>query len=171
MGNFSIPAKDDATLNPMSEALHVREAGTADADCVTQFSLACARESENLILDEAVVRAGVETALADATRGRYFLAELAAKAVGQVMITREWSDWRNTWIWWLQSVYVSGEARGQGVFAAVYEHIENLAREHGVALIRLYVDQANDGAERAYIKAGFERDHYHQMAKPLDSSH
>lgn len=155
----------------MSDTLHIREAGKADAACVTQFSLACARESENLVLDETVVRAGVEAALADPTRGRYFLAEQAGTAVGQVMITREWSDWRNTWIWWLQSVYVSAEARGRGVFAAVYEHIEELAHKHGVALIRLYVDQANEGAERAYLKVGFERDHYRQMAKTLNSAH
>lgn len=155
----------------MNDAMHIREAGTADTDCITQFSLACAKESENLALDESVVHAGVEAALADPARGRYFLAEQAGKAIGQVMVTREWSDWRNTWIWWLQSVYVSEEARGQGVFAAIYEYLENLARQHGVALIRLYVDQANDGAERAYIKAGFERDHYHQMAKALDPAH
>ncbi|MGH8273836.1 MAG: GNAT family N-acetyltransferase [Gammaproteobacteria bacterium] len=154
----------------MSAPLQVREANMADAGTVTTFSLACARESENLALVETVVRAGVETALADPTRGRYFLAERTGKALGQVMITREWSDWRNSWIWWLQSVYVSGEARGQGVFAAVYEHLENLAREQGVVLIRLYVDQANEGAERAYLKAGFKRDHYHLMAKPLNTA-
>jgi GNAT superfamily N-acetyltransferase len=154
----------------MSDALHIREASTTDGNCITRFSLACARESENLILDEAVVRSGVEAALADPARGRYFLAEQAGKAVGQIMVTREWSDWRNTWIWWLQSVYVCTKTRSQGVFAALYEHIEKTARQQGVTLLRLYVDRANANAERAYLKAGFERDHYHLMAKPLDVS-
>lgn len=151
----------------MSDALDIREAGPSDKDCLTRFSLACARDSEDLSLDEAVLRAGVEAALSDPARGRYFLAERNGKPLGQVMVTREWSDWRNTWIWWLQSVYVSEEARGQGVFAAIYAHIEDAARRRGVPMIRLYVDQANTGAERAYLKAGFERDHYHQMAKVL----
>ncbi|MGA7965332.1 MAG: GNAT family N-acetyltransferase [Gammaproteobacteria bacterium] len=151
----------------MSDVLDIREAGPSDMDCVTRFSLACARDSEDLTLDEAVLRAGVETALSDPARGRYFLAERDGKPLGQVMVTREWSDWRNAWIWWLQSVYVSDEARGQGVFAAIYTHIEDTARRLGVRMIRLYVDQANTGAEKAYLKAGFERDHYHQMVKAL----
>ncbi len=151
----------------MNDAIHVREAGTADAARVTRFSIACARDSENLTLDEAVVRAGVEAALADPGRGRYFLAERDGKALGQIMVTREWSDWRNAWIWWLQSDYVTSEARGRGVFAALYAHVEDAARAAGVRMIRLYVDADNEGAERAYLKAGFERDHYRQMAKTL----
>ncbi len=154
----------------MSDSLTIREAGVADVDCITRFSLACAMESENLILDEAVVRSGVEAALADPARGRYFLAEQAGKTVGQIMVTPEWSDWRNTWIWWLQSVYVCTEVRGRGIFSALYAYIEDTARGHGIILIRLYVDRANDGAERTYLKAGFKRDHYHLMAKPLDAS-
>ncbi len=147
--------------------LHVREAGPADAEQVMKFSLACARDSENLELDRDTVRAGVENALNDPAKGRYFLAEIDGAPAGQVMLTREWSDWRNTWIWWLQSVYVNTEVRGKGVFAAIYSHIEELASEAGAASIRLYVDKGNTAAERAYIKAGFELDHYNQMAKNL----
>lgn len=147
--------------------LHIREAGPADIEQVTQFSLACARDSESLELDRDTVRSGVGNALKDPGRARYFLAEKDGSPVGQVMLTREWSDWRNTWIWWLQSVYVSPDARGSGVFAAIFAHIEKLARETGVASIRLYVDKGNAAAERAYIKAGFGMDHYNQMAKAL----
>ncbi|HYW77576.1 MAG TPA: GNAT family N-acetyltransferase [Gammaproteobacteria bacterium] len=150
--------------------MNVREAGPADAEQVTRFSLACARDSENLELDRDTVRAGVENALNDPARGRYFLAEAEGAAVGQIMVTREWSDWRNTWIWWLQSVYVNPDARGKGVFVAIYTHIEQLAREAGAASIRLYVDKGNAAAERAYLKAGFELDHYNQMAKSLNPS-
>ena len=150
--------------------LNVREAGPADAEQVTLFSLACARDSEDLELDRGIVRAGVENALNDPAKGRYFLAEFNGTPVGQVMLTREWSDWRNTWIWWLQSVYVDPDARGKGVFAAIYAHIEQLAREAGAASVRLYVDKGNTSAERAYLKAGFELDHYNQMAKSLNPS-
>ena len=151
----------------MSNEIQIREAGPGDTEQVTAFSLACARDSENLELDGDTVRAGVGNALKDPSRARYFLAERNGKALGQIMLTREWSDWRNTWIWWLQSVYVSGEARGSGVFAALFAHVEKLAREAGAASIRLYVDKGNTAAERAYIKAGFEMDHYNQMAKTL----
>ncbi len=152
----------------MSEnELEIREAGPGDTEQVTQFSLACARDSENLELDRDTVRAGVENALKDPAKARYFLAEKDGTPVGQIMLTREWSDWRNTWIWWLQSVYVDPDARGSGVFAAIYAHIEKLAREAGAAAIRLYVDKGNTAAERAYLKAGFAMDHYNQMARNL----
>lgn len=153
----------------MSNEIQIREAGPGDVEQVTRFSLACARDSEELTLDRNTVLAGVGNALKDPSRARYFLAERDGKALGQIMLTREWSDWRNTWIWWLQSVYVSNAARGTGVFASLFAHVEKLAREAGVASIRLYVDKGNAAAERAYIKAGFEMDHYNQMAKTLSS--
>ena len=146
----------------------IREAKPDDLMQVTQFSLACAKESENLTLDRETVTAGVRAALADPLRARYFLAERDCRPVGQVMITREWSDWRNAWIWWLQSVYVLAEARGTGIFAALFAYVEARARASSAALVRLYVDTANAAAENAYLKAGFARDHYHLMAKPFD---
>lgn len=147
--------------------LQIREARRRDAEVVTRFSLACARDSEDLELDLDIVASGVRNALEDPSRARYFLAERDGCPVGQIMVTREWSDWRNAWIWWLQSVYVSPEARGSGVFAALFDYVESEARKAGVKVVRLYVDTDNAGAERAYLKAGFERDHYRQMAKSL----
>ena len=152
----------------MSEkTLTFRNAGPADAETVTRFNIACARESEDLELDPAVVGPGVRAVLGDPDRGRYFIAEDEAGPAGQVMITFEWSDWRNAWIWWLQSVYVRSDARRRGVFSALYEHVEAEARAAGVAAIRLYVDLDNERAERTYLRAGFERAHYRLLGKPL----
>jgi len=147
--------------------LHVRDAGPADADTVTRFNIACARESEDLTLDTATVGDGVRAVLGDPARGRYFIAEDGDGPAGQIMITLEWSDWRNAWIWWLQSVYVRADARRRGVFSTLYRHVEDQARRAGVAAIRLYVDLENERAEQTYLRAGFERGHYRLLEKPL----
>ncbi|MGH8427380.1 MAG: GNAT family N-acetyltransferase [Gammaproteobacteria bacterium] len=135
---------------------------------MTAFNIACAAESENLALERVQVRTGVEMVLGDATRGRYYLAEDAAGAAGQVMITREWSDWRNGWIWWLQSVYVRADARRAGVFTALLQHTEAEARREGVSFIRLYVDRDNTAAEGTYLGNGFEQAHYRMLEKSLE---
>src|SRR5260370_460581 len=82
-----------------------------------------AQEAARKTLDLSVLTRGVEAGLADAHKGLYFVAEDEGTIVGQVMITYEWSDWRNGWIWWLQSVYVRAQYRGRGVFRALYEHV------------------------------------------------
>jgi GNAT superfamily N-acetyltransferase len=147
--------------------LSIRLAGPDDAAIVTEFSLACARDSEGLVLDTTRVRAGVQAVLADAMRGRYYLAENEPRPIGQIMITGEWSDWRNAWIWWLQSVYVHPEHRRQGIFRALLEHIEAEARRESVALLRLYVDRNNGPAERTYLARGFGFAHYQMLEKRL----
>ncbi len=146
-------------------SFRIRVAQPDDAAVVTEFNIACAAESEDFALDPARVRAGVETVLADAQRGRYYLAEDDGKAIGQTMVTFEWSDWRNAWIWWIQSVYVHRDARRRGVFSALLRHIENEAGHEGAALLRLYVDTGNDAAERTYLANGFKRAHYHMLDK------
>lgn len=145
----------------------IRYAGPADVATVTEFNIACARESEALALQQERVRAGVEAVLSDPARGRYFLAEDDTGPTGQVMITYEWSDWRNAWIWWLQSVYVREDARRQGVFTALLRHVEDAARRENVAAIRLYVDLENARAENTYLRGGFNRAHYRLMEKTL----
>ncbi|MGH8224704.1 MAG: GNAT family N-acetyltransferase [Gammaproteobacteria bacterium] len=151
-------------------AFEIRIAQPADAAVVTDFNIGCAAESENLTLDPPRVRAGVEAVLADAKRGRYYLAEDAGGAIGQIMITLEWSDWRNAWIWWIQSVYVHRDARRRGVFSALLQHIEKEAQRERAALLRLYVDTENDAAERTYLANGFKRAHYRMLDKLPPSS-
>src|SRR5438309_11067262 len=109
-------------------SLSIRRATTADTAVVAEFNRRLAAESEGTTRDGATLRAGVRACLADPVKGVYFLAEEGGEIVGQICITYEFSDWRNGWMWWIQSVYVRPEARRRGVFTALYEHVEGLAR-------------------------------------------
>src|SRR5437868_2504801 len=102
-------------------SMHVRRARSEDADIICQYNAALAEESEGKKLDPAKLRPGVLALLHDPQKGYYFVAERDGQVVGQLGITFEWSDWRNGWFWWIQSVYVHQEARSQGVFRALYE--------------------------------------------------
>jgi GNAT superfamily N-acetyltransferase len=138
-------------------SLSIRRAGSADAAVVAEFNRLLALESEGKTLDAAVLAAGVAAGLADPNKSVYFLAEEDGKAIGQIMYTLEWSDWRNGWFWWIQSVYVCAEARRRGVFRALYEHIEQAARDDGNVIgLRLYVEQANHVAQETYRRMGME---------------
>ena len=126
--------------------LSLRRAVPADAPVVVEFNRLLARESEGKALDPAV--------LADPVRGLYFLAEDGGEVVGQTMVTTEWSDWRNGWIWWIQSVYVRPAHRRRGVFRALFEHVHRSARDAGVVGLRLYVERANHVARQTYASMG-----------------
>src|SRR5438128_1422996 len=119
----------------------IRRATPADAAIVAEFNRLLALESEGKTLDPAVLHPGVAAALADARKALYFVAEEADQVVGQLMITFEWSDWRNGWIWWVQSVYVRSDARRRGVFRALFDHALQTARQDAeVVGLRLYVE-------------------------------
>ncbi|WP_405234708.1 GNAT family N-acetyltransferase [Lentisalinibacter salinarum] len=149
--------------------LRIRDAGTADAAIIAEFNRLLAAESEDITLSPNTVAAGVAALLADPSLGRYWLAELDGEVVGQIMTTREWSDWRNGMLWWIQSVYVRPEARGRGVFSALYRHVERLARETpGIGGLRLYVDDRNDRARRVYEAMGMEDGGYRVMEDIFD---
>jgi ribosomal protein S18 acetylase RimI-like enzyme len=135
----------------------VRPAAAADADFLAQGNSAMALETEHKRLEPTVVGAGVRAALADPAKGLYFIAERDGTRVGQLMFTREWSDWRNGDFWWIQSVYVLPEARRSGVFRALFRHVEQLAaRDPGVCGIRLYVERANVRAQATYRHCGLD---------------
>ena len=108
--------------------IKIRQAAFSDAPVIADFNLRLAEESEGLRLDEATVQAGVAALLKDPTKGIYHVAEMEGAVVGQVMITYEWSDWRNGNIWWIQSVYVKPDFRRAGVFRALFNHLRNLAQ-------------------------------------------
>ena len=113
------------------------------------------------MLDPAVLDRGVARALADPDRLRYWVAETRcaedSRLVGQTAITREWSDWRDGWVWWLQSVYIDADFRGQGIFRALYQHIRDAARaEPDVIGIRLYVENGNLRAQKTYEALGMK---------------
>ena len=153
----------------MSNSIQVREARQEDADIIVGFNTNLASETEDLSLDPVVLREGVETALSRSDLCRYFVAERNGEVVGQLMITYEWSDWRNRLIWWIQSVYVHADHRRNGVYAALHTHVENLAREEGnVCLLRLHVERDNVRAMAVYEKMGMTQVDYVPYQKRLD---
>jgi GNAT superfamily N-acetyltransferase len=141
-------------------SLAIRRATPADAPTVIEFNRLLAEESEGKILDTAVLTPGVDAALADPHKCIYFVAEEDGRILGQTMITYEWSDWRNGWIWWIQSVYVRPEARQRGVFRALYAHIRQAAQGEGCVGIRLYVEDNNQRAHETYYRLGMKRAGY-----------
>src|SRR5262245_44541509 len=141
--------------------LTVRNASLNDAAAIAEFNRRLALETERKVLDPAVLSAGVEAVLSDPTRGRYFVAEHNGEVIGQMMITYEWSDWRNGWVWWLQSVYVRADARGRGVFRAIFDHVAGEAKQAGnIVAMRVYVERENQPAKATYQRLGFEEMHF-----------
>lgn len=146
----------------MITSLEIRRASPADADALVAGNLAMAAETEARGLDPAVLRAGVEAVLRDAERGTFWVATRGGRVVGQMLITLEWSDWRNGWFWWIQSVFVVKEERKAGVYRALHEHVERAARARGdVCGLRLYVERENTIAQRVYQRMGMTETHYH----------
>ena len=141
--------------------LEIREAVASDAVQIAQYNALLAMESEGTRLAPEVAERGAEAMFADRSRGRYWLAEADGKVVGQLMLTYEWSDWRNGMVWWIQSVYVHGDFRRQGVFSALYRHVESLARqEPEVCGLRLYVERDNARAQSTYETLGMHTTNY-----------
>ncbi len=144
--------------------LHVREALPDDAKTIADFNSQMARETEGRPLDPALIDPGVAAILADSNRGRYWVAEVDGKVVGQIMVTYEWSDWRNGQLWWIQSVYVHEDYRRKGVFSALYRHVESLARQDPeICGLRLYVEKGNKRAQETYLKLGMVLPGYQVM--------
>ena len=145
--------------------LRIRDANPDDLEFIARGNEAMALETEHMRLDPETVRLGVGQALRDPAHGRYFIAEdERGTPVGQLMVTYEWSDWRNGQFWWFQSVYVVPSARGRGVFGALYAHVDALARSTpGVIGLRLYVEGDNLRAQRSYARCGMAMRDYRIM--------
>jgi ribosomal protein S18 acetylase RimI-like enzyme len=139
----------------MAEAV-VRPATSGDADVLAEYNIRMARETEGLALTPATVREGVSAALADRAKGIYFVAEIGDLVVGQLLVTAEWSDWRNGEMWWIQSVYVAPDYRGRGIFRSLYDHTVEQARAQGVPALRLYVEEGNAAAQGVYARLGMK---------------
>ena len=139
----------------------VRTAIANDASIIVEFNRCLAQETEAKDLELAVLSSGVFALLADAAKGQYFIAEDNGEVVGQLMITREWSDWRNGWMWWIQSVYIRADARRRGVFRTLYQHVLDAARsEPDVIGLRLYVEHENVRAQQTYRSLGMSQTGY-----------
>jgi GNAT superfamily N-acetyltransferase len=138
-----------------------RDAAPADAAAIIDFQLAMARETEELDLDRDILTRGVHAVFADTALGRYFIAESGGIVVASLMITYEWSDWRNGMVWWIQSVYVTPAHRQRRIYAGLYQHVRMLVdSEPGIRGIRLYVDRRNVAAQEVYTRLGMDGGHY-----------
>jgi GNAT superfamily N-acetyltransferase len=146
----------------------VREAVAEDRDALVEFARAMARETEHRELDLATLRAGVAALLADPARGRVFVVESERRPVATLMLTYEWSDWRNGCFWWIQSVYVAPEHRRRGLYRLLHEHVRTLARETpGVCGLRLYVERDNVTAQQTYRRMGMEETAYRMFEEEI----
>ncbi len=139
----------------------VRPARPDDAAFIAAGNVHMAMETEGRAPDHPLVLRGVSAVFEDAGKGRFFIAERGGTPVGQVLVQREWSDWRNAWFWWLASVHVLPEYRGCGVFRHLYVHLQALAHaEPDVCGIRLYVEDHNSRAQAVYARLGMQDGHY-----------
>ena len=138
-----------------------RAAVLADLPAIVQFQVAMARETEGLELDFGVCTAGVRAVFEHPERGLYYVGEINQMVVGSLLITYEWSDWRNGVVWWIQSVYVLPQFRRQGVYSGLYSCIQAMARtDESVRALRLYVDRRNVAAHKVYESLAMNGDHY-----------
>ena len=142
-------------------AIRIRRATVADAERIAEHNAAMARETEDLELDRQRLRRGVEAVLNDPAKGFCTVAEADGRVVGQMMVTFEWSDWRNATFWWLQSVYVAPEYRRRGIYRRLYQHVLDEAKSRqDICGVRLYVSKENVAAQQVYERLGLEQAHY-----------
>ena len=141
--------------------MNYREGTRSDISDIVEFQIAMARETESVDLDRDVCTRGVAAVFDEPSRGRYFVAEEDGRVVASLLITYEWSDWRNGNVWWIQSVYVRPEFRRRGVYAGLYEYVKRLVEaDQALRGIRLYVDERNRPAQEVYSRLGMNGEHY-----------
>ncbi len=145
----------------MTHPLNIRKAELRDADAIARFNSAMALETEGKALLPERVNPGVLRLLNDPSLGFYVVAERAGSVVGCLMITNEWSDWRNGLFWWIESVYIVPTARRQGVYRSLYDFVREMARaDPGICGFRLYVEKDNTAAQRTYSSLGMKPTDY-----------
>jgi len=147
----------------------IERAVPADIEAIVRFQAAIVEETEPHALNPAPMRDGVRRVFEDPTIGRYLVARGEdGSTVGCVLIQREWSDWRNVYIWWVHSVYVAPEHRRRGALQSMLGHAESLAKADGAVGLRLLTERGNAGAKAAYRKAGFLPGYYDVMEKMFE---
>lgn len=158
----------DTENSPEPRKFHIRSAGLADLETIADYNRRLAWESERLQLDPLRVRDGVRRVLEGAVEALYFVAVAESEIAGQLMLTREWSDWRSGWFFWVQSVYVAALHRQQGAFRQLLAHAVDYvtARPDGVGL-RLYVEEHNTAAQETYARLGFQVTGYRVLELPI----
>jgi GNAT superfamily N-acetyltransferase len=145
----------------MNREILIRTADREDVNSLVEFNQAMAMETEGKRLDARTLQSGVEAVFGDDRKGFYVVADTGGEIVGGLMITFEWSDWRSSWFWWIQSVYILPDFRGRGIYRMLYEFVKKLARERkDVCGFRLYVERENLSAQKVYKKLEMEESHY-----------
>jgi GNAT superfamily N-acetyltransferase len=138
----------------------VRKAVPGDAPAITGFQEKMALETEELVLEPSVVEEGVKAVFRNEQLGTYWVAEENGEVVGSLLITYEWSDWRNKIVWWIQSVYIMPGHRKKGIFKSLYRHVSEESEKNNAAGLRLYVEKSNFNARHAYESLGMVSEHY-----------
>ena len=144
----------------MSQEIVIRRAEPGDVAVLAEFNRAAARETEDKELIPEIVSSGVRTLIENPNLGFYVVAERRGEILGSLMITVEWSDWRNGAFWWIQSVYVRTDCRRQGVYRRLYQHVQSLAEQDQVCGFRLYADRENTTAQQTYKSVGMKETRY-----------
>lgn len=145
----------------MAAKISIRAANEADIQVLAEFNIAMALETEQKVLPAKVIRAGISALFEDSQLGFYTVAAVDDQVAGALMITTEWSDWRNGLFWWIQSVYVKPAHRRAGVFSRLYQTIRQQAmHKPNVCGLRLYVERENLMAQQTYLKMGMEETAY-----------
>lgn len=141
--------------------IQIREANSSEVATIVDFQIRMAKETEDLTLSEEKLMPGSKAIFEDRHKGIYYVAVDQDKVVGCLLITYEWSEWRNGTVLWIQSVYVLPEYRGQKVFKLLYGHIQNLVESSDdYKGIRLYVEKDNVRAQKVYAAIGMDGEHY-----------
>jgi len=138
----------------------IRKATPEDSEVIIDFQQKMAWETEHMTLVAEIIDKGVKAVFNDNSRGQYWVAEEKDNIVASLLITYEWSDWRNCNIWWFQSVYVLPEFRRKGIFRSMYLHIKDEAGKESIAGLRLYVETNNSVAQNTYEALGMKSLHY-----------
>lgn len=137
--------------------IHIRDGQIEDAPDIARFQLLMALETERKRLSEEIVLAAVKSVFEDPTKGFYLVAQVDGRVVGGLLVTYEWSDWRNCNIWYIQSVYVEPDFRERGVFTKLHARVVELARGAGTMFVRLFVEVDNQRAQKTYERLGMKR--------------
>jgi ribosomal protein S18 acetylase RimI-like enzyme len=139
----------------------IREANINDHNAIVEFQFAMAQETEGLQLDKKVLSKGVLSVFEDNNKAKYFVADSEGEAVGMLMITFEWSDWRNGIVWWIQSVYTKPGYRKMGIYKMLYGFVKEIVeKSDNIRGLRLYVDKRNIRAQQVYESLGMNGEHY-----------
>lgn len=142
--------------------MEIRKAEISDLQDLVDFNQAMAMETESKTLNPVILSKGVGSLLQDSQKGFYLVAQQDdGQITGSLMVTFEWSDWRNAQFWWIQSVYIRPENRRSGIYSALYQRVKELANENeSVCGYRLYVEKDNIFAQKTYESLGMHESYY-----------